>query len=92
LTFLELWIALGQVGSEGFARAMWDRLSAADKAAIGDWLQRPRGRRRLQRKFKESNTALIERAFRKLAEPDDEQPHAETSAAAGAGCGGGGGL
>jgi hypothetical protein len=38
----EFWLAMGRVGSEGYARAQWAKLSAADKAAIRDRLGRPR--------------------------------------------------
>jgi hypothetical protein len=40
--FPEFWLAMGRVGSEGYARAQWAKLSAANKAAIRDRLGRPR--------------------------------------------------
>jgi hypothetical protein len=42
MTFLAFWLAFGQTGREGYARAQWGKLSAADKAAIRDRLTRPR--------------------------------------------------
>jgi hypothetical protein len=42
MTFLEFWLAMGRTGSEGYARAKWSKLSAADKAAIRIRLGRPR--------------------------------------------------
>lgn len=40
MSFQEFWLAAGKRGTEGFARAEWRKLSAADKAAISDRLQR----------------------------------------------------
>jgi hypothetical protein len=40
--FLEFWLAMGQTGREGYARAQWGRLTATDKVAIRDRLGRPR--------------------------------------------------
>jgi hypothetical protein len=42
MTFLAFWLAIGQTGREGYARAQWGKLTAADKAAIQDRLGRPR--------------------------------------------------
>jgi hypothetical protein len=42
MSFLEFWQAMGRTGNEGYARAKWGKLSAADKAAIQDRLGRPR--------------------------------------------------
>jgi hypothetical protein len=42
MPFLEFWLAMGQTGREGYARAQWGKLSATDKAAIRDRLSRPR--------------------------------------------------
>jgi hypothetical protein len=42
MSFLQFWVAMGQTGREGYARAQWGRLSATDKAAIRDRLGRPR--------------------------------------------------
>jgi hypothetical protein len=42
MTFLQFWVAMGQTGREGYARAQWSKLSATDKAAIRDRLSRPR--------------------------------------------------
>jgi hypothetical protein len=42
MTFLAFWIAFGQTGKEGYARAKWGKLTAVDKAAIRDRLSRPR--------------------------------------------------
>jgi hypothetical protein len=42
MTFLQFWLAIGQTGKEGYARAQWRKLSSADKAAIRDRLTRPR--------------------------------------------------
>ena len=42
LSFLEFWVAIGQTGIEGYARSQWAKLTVADKAAIRDWLSRPR--------------------------------------------------
>jgi hypothetical protein len=42
MTFLEFWLAMGQTGREGYARAQWGKLSATDKVAIRDRLSRPR--------------------------------------------------
>jgi hypothetical protein len=42
MTFREFWIAFGQTGKEGYARAKWGRLSPGDKAAIRDRLRGPR--------------------------------------------------
>jgi hypothetical protein len=33
MAFLEFWLAMGRTGKEGFARAQWGKLSAADQAA-----------------------------------------------------------
>jgi hypothetical protein len=41
-SFLEFWQAMGRTGPEGYARAQWGKLSAADKAAIQERLSRPR--------------------------------------------------
>jgi hypothetical protein len=41
-TFLAFWLAIGQTGPEGYARAQWGKLTAADKAAIRERLTRPR--------------------------------------------------
>jgi hypothetical protein len=40
ISFQEFWLAAGQRGPEGFARAEWRKLSASDRAAISDWLHR----------------------------------------------------
>ena len=42
MSFLQFWVAMGQTGREGYARAQWGKLTAADKAAIRDRLGRPR--------------------------------------------------
>jgi hypothetical protein len=42
MSFLQFWLAMGQTGREGYARAQWGKLSATDKAAIRDRLSRPR--------------------------------------------------
>jgi len=42
MSFLQFWVAMGQTGREGYARAQWGKLSAADKAAIRKRLSRPR--------------------------------------------------
>ena len=42
MSFLQFWVAMGQTGREGYARAQWGKLSATDKAAIRDRLSRPR--------------------------------------------------
>ena len=42
MSFLQFWVAMGQTGREGYARAQWRKLSATDKAAIRDRLSRPR--------------------------------------------------
>ena len=42
MPFLEFWLAMGQTGREGYARAQWGKLTAANKAAIRDRLSRPR--------------------------------------------------
>jgi len=42
MPFLEFWLAMGQTGREGYARAQWGKLSATDKAAIRDRLSQPR--------------------------------------------------
>jgi hypothetical protein len=42
MSFPQFWLAMGRVGSEGYARAKWGKLSAADKAAIQERLSRPR--------------------------------------------------
>ena len=42
MSFLQFWVAMGQTGREGYARAQWGKLSATDKAAIRDRLGRPR--------------------------------------------------
>jgi len=42
MSFLQVWVAMGQTGREGYARAQWGRLSISDKAAIRDRLSRPR--------------------------------------------------
>jgi hypothetical protein len=42
MSFLQFWVAMGQTGHEGYARAQWGRLTATDKAAIRDRLGRPR--------------------------------------------------
>jgi hypothetical protein len=42
MPFLQFWVAMGQTGLEGYARAQWAKLTAADKAAIRDWLGGPR--------------------------------------------------
>jgi len=44
MSFLQFWLAFGQTGREGYARAQWRKLSPADKAAIQNWLSRPRSR------------------------------------------------
>src|SRR6516164_537881 len=41
MSFLQFWVAMGQTGREGYARAQWGKLSATDKAAIRDRLSRP---------------------------------------------------
>jgi hypothetical protein len=40
ISFQEFWLAAGRKGHEGFARGEWRKLSASDKAAISDRLQR----------------------------------------------------
>jgi hypothetical protein len=35
MTFSEFWLAFGQTGREGYARARWGKLTATDKAAGG---------------------------------------------------------
>ena len=42
MSFLQFWVAMGQTGREGYARAQWGKLSATDKAAIRNRLSRPR--------------------------------------------------
>jgi hypothetical protein len=42
ISFLQFWVAMGQTGREGYARAQWGKLSATDKAAIRNRLSRPR--------------------------------------------------
>jgi hypothetical protein len=42
MSFLAFWVAMGQTGREGYARAQWGNLTVADKAAIRDRLSRPR--------------------------------------------------
>jgi hypothetical protein len=42
MSFLQFWVAMGQTGREGYARAQWGKLSATDKAAIRERLSRPR--------------------------------------------------
>src|SRR6516225_5477271 len=42
MSFLQFWVAMGQTGREGYAKAQWGKLSAADKAAIRKRLSRPR--------------------------------------------------
>jgi hypothetical protein len=42
MSFLQFWVAMGQTGREGYARAQWAKLSATDKAAIRERLSRPR--------------------------------------------------
>jgi hypothetical protein len=42
MSFLQFWVAMGQTGREGYARARWGKLSATDKAAIRERLSRPR--------------------------------------------------
>jgi hypothetical protein len=42
MSFLQFWVAMGQTGREGYARAQWGKLSTTDKAAIRDRLSRPR--------------------------------------------------
>jgi hypothetical protein len=41
MSFLQFWVAMGQTGREGYARAQWGKLSATDKAAIRERLSRP---------------------------------------------------
>jgi len=42
MSFPEFWLAMGRTGNEGYARAKWGKLSAADKAAIQERLSHPR--------------------------------------------------
>ena len=42
MSFLQFWVAMGQTGREGYARAKWGKLTAADKAAVRDRLSRSR--------------------------------------------------
>ena len=42
MSFLQFWVAMGQTGREGYARAQWGKLTATDKAAVRDRLGRPR--------------------------------------------------
>ena len=41
MSFSEFWLAMGQTGREGYARAQWGKLSVPDKAAIRGRLSRP---------------------------------------------------
>jgi hypothetical protein len=42
MSFPEFWLAMGRTGNEGYARAKWGKLSAAEKAAIQERLSHPR--------------------------------------------------
>jgi hypothetical protein len=42
MSFPEFWLAMGRTGPEGYARAKWGKLSAAEKTAIQERLSHPR--------------------------------------------------